>query len=250
MSQYQKQAELLMQTLQLPQPAIAIAFTDKLPEGMPEFDTTVAAGCRFWQEAATGCFATSASDHELCSIGVHTHNLSDASAAQPQELQTALSAMIGLDYVRESEIAAIPVMPVASRYAIYGPLAEFPLVPQVVMLFADAEQGLILSEAVARVDANLPPAMGRPACAVIPQVINQGRAAMSLGCCGARAYLDGLTSGIALWALPGDKLDLYCEQIRLLGNANTMLSKFHQLRRDDVARGQRPSVDESLQQLS
>ena len=34
------------------------------------------------------------------------------------------------------------------------------------------------------------PAMGRPACAVVPQAINSGQAALSLGCCGARAYLD------------------------------------------------------------
>lgn len=42
----------------------------------------------------------------------------------------------------------------------YGPLAEFPIEPRVVLIFADALQGLVLSEAVARVDKSLPPQWG------------------------------------------------------------------------------------------
>ena len=114
---------------------------------------------------------------------------------------------MGLDYVREEEIAAIPVMQHKLAHALYGPLADFPVQPEVVLVFAHAQHGLILSEAVARVDGGTPPAMGRPACAIVPHVLNQRRAAMSLGCCGARAYLDALTDDVALWALPAHCLD-------------------------------------------
>ena len=133
---------------------------------------------------------------------------------------------------------------------IYGPLADFPLDPEVVLLFAQARQGLILSEAVARVDKGVPPAMGRPACAVVPQVMNGGSAAMSLGCCGARAYIDSLTDSVAMWAFPGSKLDQYCEQIVVLARANKILTTFHLRRREDVESGQRPTVQESLGRLS
>jgi len=92
--------------------------------------------------------------------------------------------------------------------------------------------------------------MGRPACAVIPQVVNHGYAAMSLGCCGARAYLDALTDDVALWALPGSKLDQYCEQILVLARANKTLTAFHKRRREDVEAGKRPTVRESLERLS
>ena len=54
--------------------------------------------------------------------------------------------------------------------------------------------------------------MGRPACAVVPQVVNGGRGAMSLGCCGARAYLDAMPDGVALWALTGGKIAAYARQ--------------------------------------
>jgi uncharacterized protein (DUF169 family) len=136
------------------------------------------------------------------------------------------------------------------NHVVYGPLAQFPLFPEVVLLFAHSRQGLILSEAVARVDKGIPPAMGRPACAVVPQALNHGNAAMSLGCCGARAYLDALSDGVAMWALPGGKLEQYCTEIAILARANKTLTTFHQRRREDVEAGLRPTVRQSLERLS
>jgi uncharacterized protein (DUF169 family) len=246
----QQQAEQLIASLELSLPPIAIAFRDAVPDGIPEFDGSVPAGCVFWQEAAKRTFATSAKHHALCSIGIHTLNLSQAPASQPEELRTTLEAMTGLDYVREEEVAAIPVVRREVKHALYGPLADFPADPEVVLLFADARQGLVLSEAVGRVDGGVPPAMGRPACAVVPQTLNHGLATMSLGCCGARAYLDALSDDTALWALPGGRLDQYCDQIVAFANANRTLAMFHERRRADVESGQRPTVRESLQRLS
>ena len=245
-----KQAEQLSTSLELSSPPIAAAFRDAVPDGVPEFDGSVPAGCVFWQEAARRTFATSAEHHSLCSIGIHTLNLSPAPASQPEELRTTLEAMMGLDYVREEEVAAIPVARRAVRHALYGPLADFPVEPDVVLLFVDARQGLVLSEALGRVDGGVPPAMGRPACAALPQAVNHGRATMSLGCCGARAYLDGLSDDTALWAIPGTRLDRYCEQIATFANANRTLAMFHERRRADVESGMRPTVRESLQRLS
>ena len=73
---------------------------------------------------------------------------------------------------------------------------------------------------------------------------------MSLGCCGARAYLDTLSNDVALWALPGKKLISYCQQIEVLANANKTLTMFHSQRAADVAAGQRPNVQESLAKLA
>lgn len=250
MSNFTTQAEQLDESLQLSLPPVAIGFADELPAGIPSYEDVAPAGCYFWQEASQKVFSTSAKDHELCAIGVHTHNLEGASAAQPVELMSALEAMQGLDYVREEEVAAIPVLPQPVRHTVYGPLADFPMDADVVLLFAHAQQSLILTEAAARVDEGVPPAMGRPACAVVPQVKNGGRAAMSLGCCGARAYLDALSDDIALWALPGEKLEAYCKEINGLAKSNGILTVFHERRREDVAAGKRPSVQESLDRLA
>jgi uncharacterized protein (DUF169 family) len=249
MSNYQESAHQLITSLELSLPPIGVSFCDVAPPGVAAFDGIVPAGCSFWQEAATRTFVTSTKDHELCAIGVHTHHMSQPSPSHPAELREALQAMSGLDYVRAEEVAAIPVVQRKVSHVLYGPLADFPLDPEVVLLFAHARQGLILSEAVARVDKGVPPAMGRPACAVVPQVLNHGYAAMSLGCCGARAYLDALSDSVALWALPGSKLDQYCAEITVLARANKTLTTFHRRRREDVESGKQPSVRQSLERL-
>ncbi len=72
MSNYQKLAGDLMSSLELSLPPIAVSFCDEVPANVSSFDGVVAAGCVFWQKAATQTFATSTKDHELCAIGVHT----------------------------------------------------------------------------------------------------------------------------------------------------------------------------------
>jgi uncharacterized protein (DUF169 family) len=155
-----------------------------------------------------------------------------------------------LDYVRPEDIARIPVLGNRPNYVLYSPLAQTPLPPDVVLLFVDARQTLILSEATQQVEDQNAPAMGRPACAVVPQVMNTGRAALSLGCCGARAYLDVLTDDVAVFAIPGAKLEAYARRIESLTRANAVLSKFHEIRRQSVAQGQAPTVKDSLAALA
>lgn len=250
MGKYQRRAQQLQESLELSLGPVAVCFSDELPQGISPYPgDDIAAGCEFWERASNTVFSTSAANHSNCSIGVYTHNLADAPATQQHELETTLGTMISLDYIREQEVQTIPVVEKQSRYVIYGPLSEIPMDPDAVILFAHSRQGLILSEATERIDANTPPAMGRPACAVIPQVMNQGRAAMSLGCCGARAYLDSLSDNVALWNLPGSKLEAYADQVETLAKANQVLTGFHEQRKTDVEAGQHPSVEESLQRM-
>ncbi len=242
-------ADTLSRSLHLQQPPVAISFSDSVPEGVAAHSGQVPAGCRFWEDAAASAFATSAADHNLCAIGVYTHNL-ERSPGQQTDLMGALKVFADLGYVRSEDLPQIPVLKRQPRHVIYSPLATAPQPPDVVLLFVDANQTLILSEATQQVESDLPPAMGRPACAVVPQVMNTGRAALSLGCCGARAYLDVLQDSVALFAIPGAKLETYAQRIEALANANQILSKFHHLRRRDVEAGKAPTIQESLATLS
>jgi uncharacterized protein (DUF169 family) len=250
MSNHSELAAKLIESLELKLPPVAIAFSDVATANVPRYNGVAPAGCFFWQAAATRTFVTEAKDHALCSIGVHTHHLAQPARTYLTELSDALKAMCDLDYVRPEEVATIPVIRREVKHVTYGPLADFPLFPEVVVLFADARQSLILSEAAARVDQGVPLALGRPACAMVPQVLNRGNAAMSLGCCGARAYLDSLTDDVAMWALPGGKLGQYGIEINALARANQTLRQYHQRRRADVEAGKQPTVRESLARLS
>jgi uncharacterized protein (DUF169 family) len=242
-------SESLTTSLDLKQPPIAVLLAEAMPAGVANWTGSAPAGCRFWQEAARGVFATSARDHDLCAIGIYTHHL-DAPAPVQNELGEALKVFGELGYVRPEDIPQIPVLAKQPKYVIYGPLAQMQAAPDVVLLFVNASQTLIVSEAAQQIEAGLPPAMGRPACAVIPQAVNSGRAALSLGCCGARAYLDILTDDVALFAIPGPRIEAFADRIAALSNANGILSKFHTIRRADVESGGRPTVKQSLEKLS
>lgn len=176
---------------------------------------------------------------------MYTHNL----GASP-DLGDALKVFADLGYVREQDVPLIPVLNRKTEYVIYGPLDAAPLPPDVVLLFVRADQTLILSEASQQLEMGLPPAMGRPACAVIPQAFDSGRTALSLGCCGARAYLDILTPDVALYAIPGAMLAAFTERVEALAKANAILTAFHTIRRKDVESGLHPTVQESLAALN
>ena len=227
MSSYAGIAQTLTQSLKLTQPPIAVSLTDSIPAGVEKWSGHSPAGCRFWQEAASRVFATSAGDHNLCSIGLYTHNL-EMTPASAADLGDALKVFAQLSYVREEDVAAIPVLASKPKHVVYGPLATIPMDPDVVLLFVRADQTLILSEASQQLEGGLPPAMGRPACAVIPQARNSGRSALSLGCCGARAYLDVLTDDVAVYAVPGATLGrVRRTELRYWRSANEILTKFH-----------------------
>jgi uncharacterized protein (DUF169 family) len=238
-------AGTLTDSLRLTQPPVAIAFTDTVPPGVAAYSGLSPAGCRFWQEAGSHVFATVPRDHDLCSIGIYTHHLETSDAAGA-DLQDALKVFGDLGYVRPADMPFIPVLQRQPKVVVYGPLASIPVPPDVVLLFVKSDQALILSEASQQMEDGLPPALGRPACAVVPQAFNTGRTALSLGCCGARAYLDVLTPDVALYAIPGSKLEGFTERVSALAGANAVLTKFHSLRRQEVESGKHPSVRETL----
>lgn len=240
----------LTEALTLRQPPIAVCLHvgDTVPARVSATAPRVAAGCVFWEKAADGAFATSSADHANCAIGTFTHNM-DASAAHEIDRRDALAVFADLGYVRPEDIPAIPVLAERPRHVVYAPLADTPVAPDVVLLFVRPDQILILSEASQSLDGGFAPAMGRPACAVVPQVANTGRSALSLGCCGARAYLDALTDDVAVYALPGSRIAEYASRIGELVKANAVLTSFHALRRKDIEAGGHPTVQESLARL-
>ena len=250
MTDYAAAAESLTKALHLSRPPIAVCLADSVPHGVPHYTgPRLPAGCVFWQEASRRVFATSAHDHNLCAIGMYTHNL-ETSESEDTDREDALKVFADLGYLRPEQIPSIPVLATRPKHVVYAPLADSPLAPDVILLFVEADQALILSEAAQAVESGMAPAMGRPTCGAVPAVKNTGRAVLSLGCCGARAYVDALAPNVALWALPGPRLAEYVDRILELSRANEVLKGFHKLRRTDVEGGQAPSVKQSLARLA
>jgi uncharacterized protein (DUF169 family) len=121
-------ANLLTTSLHLQQPPIAISFSDSLPTGVPKHSGRAPAGCRFWEDAAAGAFATTAANHSSCAIGVYTHNL-QPSPEQQTDLMDALKVFADLGYVTQEDLPLIPVLTSQPKYVVYSPLARAPLSP-------------------------------------------------------------------------------------------------------------------------
>jgi uncharacterized protein (DUF169 family) len=249
MNQFQPVAQMLADSLHLRIPPVAVCLTNTPPPGVPFSTEPAPAGCSFWERGAKEAFVTSPKDHESCAVGMYTHHMPLDTPSRQEDLNDCLKVFGDLGYVRPEDIPAIPVLKEEASYVVYAPLNSTPIPPSVVLLFANSRQSLVITEAVQQVDPDIPLALGRPACGVIPQAVNTCRPVLSLGCCGARAYLNALTDDFALWALPGAKIAQYAGRINVLTAANNILTQFHQLRRKDVEHGESPSVKESLARL-
>jgi uncharacterized protein (DUF169 family) len=245
-SLYPDIADTLVRALGLRRPPVAVCLDVPASERLPRFAGRVPAGCAFWEKGMSSGFSTSPTDHEHCSIGTYTHGMAASSPEHEAERASALSIFADLGYVRPEDVPQIARMDRLIESVSYMPLAQASRLPDVVLVFANSQQGLIIAEAAQQLDQGAPPALGRPACAIIPQAVRTARAALSLGCCGARAYLDALADDVALWALPGLRLEEYANRIAELARANSVLSEFHALRRKDIEAGQTPTLAESL----
>jgi len=237
----------MTELLHLASRPVAVTFTATAPAGVPRVDRAGPAGCAYWKQAAEGAvFYTEAADHYNCPVGSFTHGIA-LPPERARELEDVVGTMVGLHYIRMEEVGALPRRAEPFRLAVYAPLTETPTPPDVVLVRGRARQIMLVAEAARAAGiAGDGAAMGRPACAVIPQAFNTGRTALSLGCCGARAYLDVLTPDVALYAVPGAILDAFTERVAALAKANSILTKFHEIRRRDGESGKKPTIQESL----
>src|SRR5213596_39711 len=169
-------AELMTQGTQIQEllglkvPAVAIAFRDTAPAGIPRVTAPAPAGCGYWKLAAAGnVFYTEASDHYTCPVGAHTHGV-ELPAHVAEELNAVIQTMIGIQYITLEDIPKIPRRHEPFRVALYAPLAAAPFEPDLVLVRGTVKQLMLLAEAAQAAGVAADGAtMGRPTCAVLPQ---------------------------------------------------------------------------------
>jgi uncharacterized protein (DUF169 family) len=210
--------------------AIAVAFVARPPAGVPHVGRSAPSGCTFWKLAADGeAFYTDPVDHGGCPVGAHTHGLPpgpDGGAG----LMDMIKLMVGLDYLRESEVADIPSLSGGFRHAVYAPLAASPVPPDVVILRGSARQMMLAAEAARAAGMEgAAPVRERPTCAVIAQVVASGRAQPSFACIGNRVYT-GLGEGEVYFAVPGGRVEDFVDRLAAVAAANRELEAFHRAR--------------------
>ena len=147
----------LSAALQLRTPPIAITFSGSAPAGVVPFDSPmpeptpdgrtgrVSAGCVFWTKAVDRTFATVAADHGNCSVGSLTHGFATLDEVAGR---ADVAALLESGWVTMDMIPAIPVVADRPDFVVYGPLADTPVDPDVVLIRINGKQLMVLSDAL------------------------------------------------------------------------------------------------------
>jgi uncharacterized protein (DUF169 family) len=221
----------MVELLGLTRAPVAVSFLAAPPTGVARVGRPGPAGCAYWRQAAEGAiFYTEAADHHNCPIGSYTHGVA-LPPTVAKELEGVVGTMVGLQYIRTEEVAALPRRSEAFRVAVYAPLAQAPAPPDVVLVRGHARQIMLVAEAARAAGlAGDGAAMGRPACAMIPAVLAGPGGVTSLGCIGNRVYT-GLGDDELYFTIPGGKIGEVVERLETVMHANHELQGYHEGRR-------------------
>jgi uncharacterized protein (DUF169 family) len=214
---------------------IAVKYLEAAPAGVEAFSGTVPSGCTFWKLAADRAFYTVPGDHLNCPVGSYTHAI-DVPPERASELQTMLSLMSDIGYVRLEEVPSIARLPRTPPFTYYAPLAATVLDPDVVIVAGRPSPIMRLHEAALRAGAaSQLPITGRPTCMALPAAMGHGTV-LSSGCIGNRVYT-GLADDELYMMIPGNRLGDVSRELSVVSAANDSLEQFHRNRQATLSAG-------------
>ena len=226
---YDSIAEGIASELQLTSPPIALSFVVDRPPGVAEFAADVPSSCSFWIQAEKGVFYASAEQHLNCPVGALVMGF-ELPEAVKTELMGLVEVMCGCEYLGMEEAAKIPAVQKQKKGIVYGPLKDFPLAPDLVLLWMTPRQAMFFSEAAGTASwtqTSLTAATGRPACAALPIAGNEGKPMLSLGCMGMRTFTQ-IAEDRLLGVLPGDQVEAFLGRLQTTIQANASMASFYQ----------------------
>jgi uncharacterized protein (DUF169 family) len=222
-------AQGLNDTLNLTAPPIAITFSDDAPPGVDPFDSPmpaptddgrtgrVPAGCVFWIRAADRTFSTVAEDHANCSVGSVTHGFKtlDEVAGNGD-----VAALLDAGWVTMDVVPQIPVVHDRPGTVTYGPLAETPVDPDVVLLRINGKQLMVLADALPGLRIE-----GKPQCHIVAIAKQDGEVAASVGCALSRVRT-GMPATEMTCAIPGGRLPEVLAALSSTAEADTTVARY------------------------
>jgi uncharacterized protein (DUF169 family) len=210
-------------------PPVAITFSAERPAGVAEFDEPfaaampdgrtgrVAAGCVFWMRGTERTFSTAAADHGNCSVGRLTHGLAELDDVAGN---SDVAALLDSGWVTMGMVPAIPVVTERPGAITYGPLAETPIVPDVVLVRLNAKALMVLSDALPGLHVE-----GKPQCHIVAMAKEQGVVAASVGCMLSRVRT-GMPSTDTTCAIPAVRLAEVVEAVEATAMIDAVVARY------------------------
>jgi uncharacterized protein (DUF169 family) len=222
----------LISCLELDEAPVALTFAESPPEGVRILDTPVPSACSLWRLAAEDVFYAPAKLHFNCAVGAMTMGFRLPEPVSV-ELGETVSLMSANGYLKDGEAAKIPVVHSANKGIIYGPLGDFPVEPDLVLLWVSPRQAMLVSEAAGTIQwtSEQPTDVyGRPACSALPIALNGTRPAISLGCQGMRTFT-AISGDRLLVVLPGAELDRFAAALHTTMEVNSVMHDIYEERK-------------------
>lgn len=226
---YADAAADLTAALKLATAPIGITFGDDAPPDAPRFDGDVPeptadgrtgkvpAGCVFWMHAAKRTFTTKGEDHGNCSVGSVTHGfktLEDAATAAD------VGALVEAGWVSPDAFPHLPVVKRRYAHVTYGPLADAPVDPDVVLLRVNGRQAMQLHAAVDDLKVE-----GKPQCHIIAMAKEGNDVALSVGCALSRVRTE-MSNHEMTCAVPVARLGEVIEGLKTTAAADHAVSRY------------------------
>lgn len=227
--EYDRIASGISSKLQLSSPAIALSFVEAAPAGIASLDQEVPSACALWRKAETSTFYAPAKKHFNCPIGAMTMGFEMPKEVQ-QQLMEVVEKMYGAGYILPEETPKIPSVKRKKSGIVYGPLASFPLKPDLVLMWLTPWQAMIYSEAAGTcrwTEAMPATAFGRPSCAALPVALEKSQSTLSFGCLGMRIFTN-IGEKHLLAVVPGNKLEEFSKALESTEQANQTMGAFYQ----------------------
>jgi uncharacterized protein (DUF169 family) len=189
-----------------------------MPEATPDGRTgSVPAGCVFWTKAVDRTFTTVAADHGNCSVGSLTHGFATLEeVAGRSDVATLLES----GWVTMDMVPGIPVVTERPETVTYGPLADTPVDPDVVMIRVNGKQLMVLSDALPdlRID-------GKPQCHIVAVAKEQGEVAVSVGCMLSRTRTNMPRTEMTC-AIPANRLQDVIDRVEATAAIDGMVAAY------------------------
>ena len=229
-------ATKLTTTLGLDTKPVALALADAPPAGVRTFEGSVPSACTFWRRAESAVFYATAAQHFRCPVGAMVMGF-DMPDDVKQELMGLVGVMVEGGYLGADEAPRIPTFPRKRAGVVYGPLQDFPVDPDAIVLWLTPRQAMLMSEAsgACHWTGSTPTAtLGRPACAAIPAAVSRGAMAASLGCIGMRTYTE-IADDRMLAVVPAAAVTQLSATLNDIVGANRAMAEFHEGRKAGAA---------------
>jgi uncharacterized protein (DUF169 family) len=222
-------AASLTESLKLGAPPIAITFTDAPPDGVAAFDAPmsepaddgrtgrVPAGCVFWMRGAERTFSTVAADHGNCSVGSVTHGFK---TLEEVGNNSDVAALLDSGWVTMDVVPQIPVVTEKPGAVVYGPLAETPIDPDVVLLRVNGKQMMTVSDAWPGLRIE-----GKPQCHIVAIAKEQGEPAASVGCALSRVRT-GMNVAEMTMAIPGARVAEFTDALARTAAVDNVVARY------------------------